>query len=157
MVTAEQAKQLIREWGRRQDEHLGLAGFLDIIANEGFIMKFADSEWHGYAGLEAHQKLKAKFFDESHEYDEHGWEIKVDGDETHVRSKMVWRCRTRDGDAARSELLCADLEHDWLMVTCPHRHTPVIQIHECRSLQWRPGQGPQGDHTGDVHLGAKQH
>lgn len=156
MVTAEQAKQLIREWGRRQDEHLGLSGFLDIIAEDGFKMKFGENEWHGYKGLEAHQKLKGKFFDEAHVYDEDAWEIEVGDAETRVRSKMVWECSTRDGDAARSQRMCADLVHDWIMVNCPHRHTPVILYHECVSLEWRPGQGPEGDHEGDVHLGARR-
>ncbi|WP_309386682.1 hypothetical protein [Cerasicoccus frondis] len=156
MVSADETKHLIREWGRRQDEHLGLAGFIDILAEDGFVMKFGDAEWRGYEGFEQHQKLKAKFFDEAHVYVEDAWEIVVGETETQARSQMVWECRTREGDAPRSQSLCSDLEHRWVMVRCPRRGTPVIQYHECLSLKYRPGQGPDGVHEGDVHLGAKQ-
>lgn len=152
MVTADEAKELIREWGRRHDEHLGLAGFMDILVEDGLVLKFGENEWHGYAGFEAHQKLKAKFFDEAHVYDENAWEIEVADNETRARSKMMWECRTREGDAPRSRHLCADLDHRWVLVRCPRRGQPVIQFHECLSLEYRPGQGPEGDHTGDVHL-----
>lgn len=155
MVTADEAKHLVREWGRRQDEHLGLAGFLDILADDGFNMKFGENTWHGFADFEAHQRLKDKFFDEAHDYVEDGWDIQPAAGETHVRSKMVWRCRTREDHAPRSMELCADLEHAWVMIRCPRRGTPVIQYHECLSLKWRDGQGPDGNHEGDVHLGAK--
>ncbi|WP_309397827.1 hypothetical protein [Cerasicoccus maritimus] len=152
MIPEEKAKQLVREWGRRFDEHLGLSGFLDILAEDGLLMKFGENAWRGLAGFEDHLKLKTKFFDEAHVYDESGWDIEVGETETKVRSKMMWACRTREDFAPRSQELCADLEHRWVMVTCPRRGIPVIQYHECVSLKYRPGQGPDGDHVGDVHL-----
>lgn len=156
MVTEDEAKALIREWGRRHDEHLGLAGFMDILAEDGLVLKFGENEWHGYAGFEDHQRLKAKFFDESHVYDEDAWKIEVGERETRVRSKMTWACRTREALAPRSQALCADLRHAWRLIRCPRRGTPVILFHECLELVWREGQGPDGEHPGDVHLGAKQ-
>jgi len=155
MVSEEEAKELIREWGRRHDEHLGLAGFLDILSEDSFAMKFGDNEWNGFAGFEAHQRLKEKFFDEAHVYDEEAWEFEFEDVETRVHSKMVWRCRTRAPHAPRSEQLCADLRHFWVLVRCPRRDKPVIEYHECQELKWRAGEGPSGDHSGDVHLGAK--
>jgi hypothetical protein len=87
-VTEDEVRPLIHARGRLQDDHAGLSAFLPIIAEEGFELRFGDNLWLGDAGLEGHQELKRRFFDETHIYQ---WiDVRTSEEQAEATSVMQW-------------------------------------------------------------------
>lgn len=149
LVTREQAIGLIRQWGNLHDEHAGLARFMFMLDENDLVLKFRDQVWGGYEGFEQHQEVKRQFFDESHVYDDAGFEVEEDIEGTRVRSKMQWTARMRPQGAPRSEQIKVDIVHRWVMRRCPRRGTAVIQHHEVESFNYVPGYEPSPIHASD--------
>lgn len=149
LVTEEEAKAIIREWGRLHDLQSGLSAFLPIIAEDGFYMRFGDKTWSGYADLESHQVIKRRFFDEIHDYQDIAVRI---GDPTTATTVMFWSCRLRPDNSPRSQILKARLEHTWEFHRCPRTGRPYLQGHVVDRFEYLAGFRPDEANSYDPHL-----
>lgn len=136
-ITEDEVRQLIHQWGRLHDEHASLSAFIPIIAEEGFEIRFGETLWQGYAGLEAHQETKRQFFDEAHIYQ---WiDVTCSGDQAEAKSATQWEASIREAPAPRSTRIKAVVHISWLIKRSPRTGKPVIARAVVDSFKYVPG------------------
>jgi hypothetical protein len=149
-VTEEEARGIIRQWGRLHDVQAGLSAFLPIIAEEGFYMQFGTKRWVGYADFEDHQITERKFFDEVHEYvDIH---VEVGEDKTLAKTKMNRTYSYRRERSPESQLIKAYLEHTWEFRRRSRTGRPFMQGHVVDVFEYEKGFRPDEDQEYEPHL-----
>lgn len=155
-VTEAEIRSLIVQWNRLQDRQAGLAEFLPMIAREGFYLEFDRTRWEGYEGLEAHQLLKRRFFDESHDT----FEVHVfpESGAVHARTIAHWNAHYRPDGSPHSKQIKTRIEHDWEFRRDPSSGRAVMQGHKVTKFEYLPGFAPDGASGGEVpHLDASKH
>lgn len=150
LVTVEEARSIIHEWGRLHDLQAGLSAFLPIIAEQGFYMQFGGKRWLGYADFEDHQITKRRFFDELHEYLD--IQVELAEEKTTARTRMQWSYRYRPEGSPRSKLIKAYLEHTWEFRRCPRTGRPFMQGHVVDLFEYLTGFRPEDEQAYDPHL-----
>lgn len=150
LVTEAEARAIIAEWGRLHDLQAGLSAFIPLIAPTGFYMEFDGKRWEGYAGFEAHQLAKRRFFDELHET----FEIRVtpDADWTRAWTRSHWNARYRPENSPRSKTIKTLIEHDWEFRRDPATGAAFIQGHKVTKFDYLPGFAPDNAQEYDPHL-----
>ncbi|MCP9792112.1 hypothetical protein KBZ20_09050 [Vulcanococcus limneticus Candia 3F8] len=154
LVSEDEARAIILQWGILHDRQAGLSWFLPIIASEAFYMRFGETSWIGYADFERHQIVKRKFFDELHSYST--ILVSVQRPATTAKTVMLWTCRHRPEGSPTSELLKARLEHTWEFRRCPSTGRPYMQGHVVDRFEYLDGFRPLADpstaRSDDPHL-----
>jgi hypothetical protein len=151
-VTEAEVRALIKRWGELQDRQAGLAAFLPMVARDGFYLEFDGQRWEGYEGLESHQQMTRRFFDEQHEI----FDVRLvpRSDATHALTSGRWDARYRPEGSPVSRQIKTRVEHDWEFRRDPATGQAVMQGHKVLKLEYLPGFAPDDAPAGDVpHLG----
>lgn len=152
-VTEEEARTIIREWGRLHDLQTGLSAFLPFIARDGFFMEFNGKRWEGYAGFEAHQIVKRRFFDELH--DTYEVTVRPGSPVTHAFTRSRWNARYRPENSPVSREIRTLIEHDWEFRRDAATGRALMQGHTVTKFEYLPGFAPDdGGEQYDPHLGS---
>lgn len=151
-VTADEAQAIIDEWARLQDTQAGLAAFLPIVADDGFLLQSpAESRrWEGHAGLEAHQEMKRFFFDEEHDFRD--VRIAPGEERTIAWTCLGWEARYRPQGSPTSKVVKAHMEHEWEFRRCGRTGRPYVLRLTVDSFEYRKGCGPETSVAGIPYL-----
>lgn len=153
-VTESEARAIIAEWGRLHDLQAGLSAFIPLIAPTGFYMEFDGKRWEGYAGFEAHQLVKRRFFDELHDT----FEVRITpgADSTHASTRSHWNASYRPENSPRSRTIKTAIEHDWEFRRDPANGRAFMQGHKVTKFDYLPGFAPADVQDYDPHLEANR-